>query len=82
MTETSATALIAIEPEEPKKPPEKNLIKAHSLLSRFGGISSQTLWRYVKDPNLGFPKPLYICGTRYWVSGEIDDFINRQRGAA
>jgi predicted DNA-binding transcriptional regulator AlpA len=45
-----------------------------------GDISSQTLWRYGRDPDLEFPKPIYIYGTRYWVSGEIDDFIERQRG--
>ncbi len=79
MSEASGVTLMAREPKVTSTPPE-NLLKAHAVLSRLGGISSQTLWRYVKDPELEFPKPIYICGIRYWVSGEIDDFINRQRG--
>ena len=59
--------------------PPENLLKARAVLSRFGGISAQTLWRYVNNPDLEFPKPLYICGVRYWVSGDIDAFVKRQR---
>ncbi len=59
--------------------PSENLLKAQAVQDRLGGISSQTLWRWLKDPALKFPKPIYICGTRYWVSGEIDAFVSRQR---
>jgi predicted DNA-binding transcriptional regulator AlpA len=58
----------------------KKLLKSAAVKERLGDISSQTLWRYGRDPALEFPKPIYIYGTRYWVSGEIDDFIERQRG--
>ena len=75
MTEANTSELIAREPATPAK----NLLKARAVLSRFGGISSQTLWRFVNDPDLEFPKPLYICGVRYWVSGDIDAFVKRQR---
>lgn len=62
-----------------KTTPAENLIKARDVQDRLGGISSQTLWRYQNDPELGFPKAIYIMGIRYWVSGEITAFIQRQR---
>ena len=59
--------------------PTENLIKARRVQDRLGKISHQTLWRFANDPELEFPRPIYICGTRYWVSGDIDSFIERQR---
>lgn len=61
------------------KTPAENLLKAEHVKQRLGGISSQSLWRWVNDPELGFPQPVYINGMRYWVSGEIDAFVSRQR---
>jgi len=78
-TSTAAAAIMAREPKEAATSPKK-LLKSAAVQSRLGDISSQTLWRFGRDRKLEFPKPIYIYGTRYWVSGEIDDFIERQRG--
>ena len=75
MSDLGASAL----PDEATTP-SKKLLKSTAVKSRLGDISSQTLWRYGRDPALGFPKPIYICGVRYWVEGEIDAFIKRQQG--
>lgn len=66
-------------PVETATPPKK-LLKAAAVKSRLGGISAQTIWRFCRNPELGFPKPIYICGVRYWEAGEIDAFIARQAG--
>ena len=65
-------------PKEAANPPKK-LMRSAAVKSRLGDISSQTLWRYGRDPELGFPKPIYICGVRYWEATEIDAFIERQQ---
>jgi len=38
----------------------------------FGDISDMTLWRWLHDDKLGFPKPMYINGRRYWDEEEIE----------
>jgi len=76
MPETSTAA-----PSKEATPPPKKLLKSAAVKSRFGGISGQTLWRYGRDPELGFPKPIYINGVRYWDSDEIEAFIARMASA-
>ncbi len=67
-------------PPKEAAPPPKKLLRSAAVKSRLGDISSQTLWRYGRDPKLEFPKPIYICGVRYWEESEIDAFIKRQQG--
>ena len=31
-----------------------------------------TIWRWLKDKSLNFPKPLVINGRRYWRSDELE----------
>lgn len=44
-------------------------------------ISSATLWRWSKDPNSKFPKPIKLnSGTTVWDADEIDAFIANRKG--
>ena len=36
------------------------------------GISDMTLWRWLQDVNLKFPKPIVIEGRRYWHWSNLD----------
>ena len=36
-----------------------------------GDISDPTLWRWVHDPKLNFPKPEFVNGRRYWRLGAV-----------
>jgi len=36
-----------------------------------GNISDPTLWRWVNDPKLNFPKPEFVNGRRYWRLGAV-----------
>ncbi len=51
-----------------------------------GGISDMTLWRWLNDPDLDFPRPAYIGKRRYFRDAEIAAWIEAQaeasRGAA
>lgn len=54
------------------------LISAKVARERCGGKSNITLYRWIHDENLGFPRPVYINGRRYFVESEIASFIDAQ----
>ena len=41
-------------------------------------VSDMTLWRWLKDPDLNFPKPMRINNRRLWNNGHLDAFDERQ----
>jgi len=45
-----------------------------------GGISDMTLWRWLNDPELGFPKPVYIGKRRYWQEAELEEWLAARAG--
>jgi predicted DNA-binding transcriptional regulator AlpA len=45
---------------------------------RFGGISDMTLWRWLKDENLNFPRPLTINRRRYWTVEDVEKWERYQ----
>ncbi len=67
---------------EEAQTPLKKLLRSAAVKSCLGGISSQTLWRYGRDPELDFPKPIKINSVRFWDADEIEAFIERQRAGA
>jgi predicted DNA-binding transcriptional regulator AlpA len=46
--------------------------------------SHVTIWRWVRDPDLGFPAPLQICRLNYWRLADLEAWEAAQetRGAA
>jgi hypothetical protein len=42
-------------------------------------VTAMTGWRWDRDPDLGFPKPVYIQGRKYRNVDELDAFDERQR---
>jgi predicted DNA-binding transcriptional regulator AlpA len=44
-----------------------------------GSISDMTLWRYLHDPYLNFPKPIYIKKRRYWQETEVISWLESQK---
>jgi predicted DNA-binding transcriptional regulator AlpA len=46
------------------------------------GVSRATLWRWLEDPNLAFPKPVKINTRRYWLEAEILTWLEAQRTTA
>src|SRR5258708_3911101 len=45
--------------------------RRQSVLARYGGICGTTLHRWLRDPDLNFPKRLLINGRRYWRLSEL-----------
>ena len=62
------------------------LITAVAVREVLGGVSDMTLWRWLNDPDLDFPRPTYIGKRRYFRDAEIAEWIEAQaeasRGAA
>lgn len=53
------------------------LIKANRVCELCGGISQMTLWRWLNDDSLNFPKPIYIQRYRYWDEQSLHEWIAR-----
>lgn len=54
-----------------------HLMPAKEVRALFGGVSQMTIWRWLRDESLGFPKPTTIRNRRYWDSAEIESFRQR-----
>lgn len=49
---------------------EDELLPARAVWVRYK-VCDRTLDRWLADPRLGFPKPIYINRRRYWRVGDI-----------
>jgi hypothetical protein len=56
------------------EPLEKSYLTAAQVRQRYGNVSAMTLWRWLRDPQLGFPKPEPIRRRNYWKSEELDSW--------
>lgn len=50
-----------------------HLVTAAQILARYS-ISEITLWRWLRDNDLAFPRPLYIRKRRYWQATDLTDW--------
>lgn len=57
------------------------LIKAETVRELCGGVSDMTLWRWLADRALNFPKPIYIARRRYFREAEILEWIDARADA-
>ena len=62
--------------------PSEPLMTANQVREFFGGISEMTLWRWLHDASLNFPRPILIRKRRLWQQSEILDFAARQQQLA
>ncbi len=53
-------------------------LTAPQVRQRFAGISDMTLWRWMHDERMGFPKPVVINRRRYFRLTDIEAFEKRQ----
>jgi predicted DNA-binding transcriptional regulator AlpA len=51
---------------------------ARKVRSQLGDISDVSLWRWIRNPTLKFPKPTKISGRLYFRADEIDAWIEAQ----
>ena len=53
------------------------LLPTRKVRARYGGITERTIYRWLKNPELGFPQPLVINGRRYWKPEDLEAFDAR-----
>jgi predicted DNA-binding transcriptional regulator AlpA len=51
----------------------RKYIPARYLRERYR-VSDMTIWRWLRDENLGFPKPTLINRRRYWILADLEDW--------
>jgi predicted DNA-binding transcriptional regulator AlpA len=60
---------------------ESHYLTAAQVRARFGGISDMSLWRWLQDEQLGFPRPLIINRRRFFRLDQIEAFELRVAAA-
>lgn len=53
-------------------------IQTRDVRELCGGVSDMTLWRWLNERDIGFPKPIYIAGRRYWREAEVVAWLDKQ----
>jgi predicted DNA-binding transcriptional regulator AlpA len=53
-------------------------LTAAQVRARYGGISDMTLWRWLRNTELGFPKPRRINRLRYWKTNDLAEWERRR----
>ena len=56
----------------------EQFLPARRVWERYG-VTSMTLWRWLKDADLKFPQPMRIGRLRYW---RISDLVEWERSAS
>jgi predicted DNA-binding transcriptional regulator AlpA len=61
----------------------QDFFPARRVWERYG-VTSMTLWRWIRDPEMNFPRPVYLGRFRYWRIAELEawEAEQAQRDAA
>jgi predicted DNA-binding transcriptional regulator AlpA len=46
-------------------------LQARQVRHRYGSIADMTLWRWLQDTDLKFPRPIRIGQRRYWRLSDL-----------
>lgn len=55
------------------------LINSSQCRERLGNVSNMTIWRWLRDERLRFPKPRLIRRRRYWSLKEIERWVEGKK---
>jgi predicted DNA-binding transcriptional regulator AlpA len=47
------------------------LLTSKHVCARFGDVTVMSLWRWMNDEKIAFPKPLKINNRNYWRLGDL-----------
>jgi predicted DNA-binding transcriptional regulator AlpA len=56
-------------------------LTAKQVRERYGRVSDMSIWRWLRDPKLNFPRPIRINRRRFWRLSDLDAW-DRSREAA
>jgi hypothetical protein len=52
---------------------QQTYLPAAAVRARYS-VSDMSLWRWLRDVELGFPQPLRINGRRFWKVSDLEAF--------
>jgi predicted DNA-binding transcriptional regulator AlpA len=58
--------------------PENRRINSAAVRELCGGVSDMSLWRWLQNPDLNFPKPVYIGKRRYFKEADVVAWLEAQ----
>ena len=61
---------------------ENKLITSATVRELCGEISDMSLWRWINDTSLDFPKPIVIQRRRYWGEADVLSWIDQRASAS
>ena len=74
--------MLATKAQPQNNPPEptgqNRLVSAADVRAIFGDVSDMTIWRWLKDEDLLFPRPIYVQRRRFWREAELLEWIEKQ----
>lgn len=68
---TKAAALVVVDDGETASHHSERYIPPAAVRDLCGGISDMTLWRWLRNPELGFPKPIKVMSRRFWREADV-----------
>ena len=60
---------------------ESEFLGATQVRRRYGDMSDMTLWRWLNNPEMGFPRPYYFGRLRFWRRSDLEAWEAMQLGA-
>lgn len=76
----NTTAMAAHSTQTPLNPHKR--ITARTVRELCGGVSDMSLHRWLNNPELNFPKPIFIGRRRYWHEAKIVQWLDARDGVA
>lgn len=61
--------------------PSARFLPTEGVRARYG-VSRQTVWRWTRNPTLGFPAPSMIAGRPFWSVDDLERYERSTRGRA
>jgi predicted DNA-binding transcriptional regulator AlpA len=52
---------------------DAEFLPARKVADRYN-VSFQSLWRWLGNESLGFPRPTYVNGRRYWSRASLEEW--------
>ena len=63
--------------------PSERHIPIATVRAMCGGVSSMTIYRWLRQPEMEFPQPTYIARRRYWRKSDVTAWLeSRAAGGA
>jgi predicted DNA-binding transcriptional regulator AlpA len=67
---------------EPPRQDDEAMLSSTQVCARFGGVATMTIWRWMHDPRLLFPRPVKISLRNYWRLGDVREWQAAQAAKA